>query len=147
MPLRGRARRSRPSETGMGKALFPAAVALIGLCGCTDPVQREQRAMPPAYLGIETRLLDGDLVSFRVAMRHAEERQLIEDYAACAAAQYALIRGYGFARHVRTNLAQDGAIAKADAVYLISPALPKGVSTIDAETVVRHCGARGIPTI
>ena len=147
MRSRARARRLQPSEARVGRALVPAALLLLGVGGCTDPVHREQRAMPPAFLGIETRLLDGDLVNFRVAVRHAEDRRLVEDYAACAAAQYALIRGYGFARHIRTNLQQDGAIAKADAVYLISPALPKGVSTIDAEPLVRHCGARGIPTI
>lgn len=131
----------------MGKAVAPVALAFSGLAGCVDATQRDQRALPPAYMGIETRLLDGDLVNFRVAMRHADDARMLEDYAACAAAQYALIRGYGFARHVRTSLGQDGAIARADAVYLISPALPRGVSTIDAEAVVRDCGARGIPTV
>lgn len=129
----------------LGKAFAPAALVFGGLTGCVDTAG--QHALPPAYLGIETRLLDGDMVNFRVAMRHSESRQMIEDYAACAAAQYALIRGYGFARQVRTNIVQDGAVAKADAVFLISPALPRGVSTIDAEAVVRDCGARGIPTV
>lgn len=143
---RAPARRWRPSET-MGKAVAPLALVLMGLGACADGAQPGQHALPPAFLGIETRLLDGDLVNFRVAVRHAEDRRLVEDYAACAAAQYALIRGYGFARHVRTNVVQDGAVAKADAAYLISPALPRGVATIDAEVTVRDCGARGIPTV
>ena len=143
---RASVRRWRQSDT-MGKAVAPLALALMGLGACADGAQTGQHALPPAFLGIETRLLDGDLVNFRVAARHAEERRLVEDYAACAAAQYALIRGYGFARHVRTNLDQDGAVARADAVYLISPALPRGVATIDAEVTVRDCGARGIPTV
>jgi hypothetical protein len=71
----------------------------------------------------------------------------VADYAACAAAQYALIRGYGFARHVRTAVTQEGSIWRGDAVYTISPALPRGVATIDAEVTVRDCGARGIPTV
>jgi hypothetical protein len=131
----------------MGTAMIPLALALTGLAACANSAQVGQMALPPAYLGIETRLLDGDLVNFRVAMRHAESRRLVEDYAACAAAQYALIRGYGFARHVRTTVEQDGAVARADAVYTISPALPAGVATIDAEVTVRDCGARGIPTV
>lgn len=145
MPRRAPVRRSRRSEV-MARAA-PLALVLGGLAACADGAQSGQHALPPAYLGIETRLLDGDLVTFRVAVRHAAERRLVEDYAACAAAQYALIRGYGFARHVRTSVAQEGAVAKADAVYLISPALPKGVATIDAEVTVRDCGARGIPTV
>jgi len=98
-------------------------------------------------MGIETRLLDADLVNFRVAMRGAESRDQVADYAACAAAQYALIRGYGFARHIRTNIAREGSIWRGDAVYTVSAALPRGVRTIDAEVTVRDCGARGIPTI
>lgn len=125
----------------------PMALALTGLAACADGAQPGQHALPPAFLGIETRLLDNDLVNFRVAVRHAQERRLVEDYAACAAAQYALIRGYGFARHIRTNVVQDGAVGRADAVYLVSAALPRGVATIDAEVTVRDCGARGIPTV
>ena len=126
---------------------IPLALSVCGLAACVDGAQTGQGAYPPAWLGIETRLLEGDLVGFRVAMRHAQDRRQIEDYAACAAAQYALIRGYGFARHVRTSVQQDGAIARADAVYTISAALPRGVALIDAETTVRDCGARGIPTV
>jgi hypothetical protein len=71
----------------------------------------------------------------------------MQAYADCAAAQYALIRGYGFARHVRTNLGEEGGNSTADAVYTISPGLPRGFATIDAEVVVADCAARGIPTV
>jgi hypothetical protein len=71
----------------------------------------------------------------------------VESYAECAAAQYALIRGYGFARHVRTNVNERGGIWRGDAVYTISPALPRGLRTIDAEVVVERCRERGIPTV
>jgi hypothetical protein len=129
------------------RALVPFAAVVFGLAGCADGAQVTQSAYPPAWLGIETRLLRDDLVGFRVAVRHADSQRLVEDYAACAAAQYALIRGHGFARHVRTQIAQDGAVTRADAVYTISAALPRGVALIDAETTVRDCGARGIPTV
>ena len=71
----------------------------------------------------------------------------VSNYAACAAAQYALIRGFGFARQLRTNVVFQGGVWRGDAVYTISAALPRGSKTIDAEVTVRDCGARGIPTV
>lgn len=108
-----------------------------------------RRAMPfePAYQGIETRLLDGDLVNFIVEMKGARDEEDVEDYALCAAAQYTLIRGYGFVRHVRTRVAEEAGLWRADAVYTISPALPSGPTNIDAEVTVEDCRARGIPTV
>jgi len=122
------------------------AFALAG-CGDTGAPPPTQGAFSPSYAGIETRLLDGDLVRFRVAMAGARDVADVEAYARCAAAQYALIRGFGFARHVRTNVDQAGGIWRGDAVYTISSALPRGLKTIDAEVAVRDCGAQGIPTI
>ncbi len=99
------------------------------------------------YLGIQTALLEGDLVQFTVAMTGGRGAGDVTDYTACAAAQYALIRGFGFARQVRTNIDFQGGIWRGDAVYTISAALPAGTRTLDAEVTVRDCGARGIPTV
>ena len=118
------------------------------LSGCASaPEAAVEEEFSPGYRGIETILLDGDLVNFRVAMTGARDVTDVEAYARCAAAQYALIRGFGFARHVRTNVARDGEIWRGDAVYTISAALPEGLRTLDAEVVVRDCGAQGIPTV
>ena len=122
-----------------------ASAILIGCGGGAD--QASQARFSPSYKGIETILLDGDLVNFRVEMTGARGNQDVADYAACAAAQYALIRGFGFARHVRTNVDNQGGTWRGDAVYTISAALPEGLRTIDAEVTVRDCGARGIPTV
>ena len=123
------------------------ALALtLALAGCAGaPVA--QGDFSPLYQGIETRLLQDDLVSFRVAMQGARDGADVEAYGRCAAAQYALIRGAGFARHVRTNVDKSGGIWRGDAVYTISAALPNGLRTIDAEVTVRDCAAQGIPTI
>ena len=122
-----------------------ASAILWGCAGAGD--QAAQGAFAPKYLGIETILLDGDLVNFRVEMTGARNKQDVSAYAACAAAQYALIRGFGFARHVRTNVDNQGGTWRGDAVYTISAALPEGLKTIDAEVTVRDCGAQGIPTV
>jgi hypothetical protein len=122
-------------------------LALGVLFGCAGGEQGAKVPANPEYLGIETLLLDGDLVNFRVEMTGARNNADVAAYAACAAAQYALIRGFGFARHVRTNVDKQGGTWRGDAVYTISAALPRGLKTIDAEVTVRDCGALGIPTV
>jgi hypothetical protein len=120
------------------------AFGLVALAACAPaPVL----GGAPEYLGIQTALLDKDLVQFTVAMRGGQGGADVSDYATCAAAQYALIRGAGFARQVRTNIDFQGGIWRGDAVYTISAALPAGSKTYDAEVTVRDCGARGVPTV
>jgi hypothetical protein len=130
-------------------SLAVATAASGALFGCTGDKQAQATEAPftPVYKGIETILLDGDLVNFRVEMTGARNNDDVDAYAACAAAQYALIRGYGFARHLRTNVEKTGGTWRGDAVYTISASLPMGLKTIDAEVTVRDCGAQGIPTV
>lgn len=122
------------------------ALAAGTVTGCVaageDPV-----GPAPDYLGIETLLLDEDLVNFRVAMGGAQAARDVTAYAECAAAQYTLIRGYGFARHVRTTVEEEGGVWRGDAVYTISPGLPRGSRTIDAEVTAAACVEAGIPTV
>jgi hypothetical protein len=124
--------------------------ALAALSACAQPgvgPGGEELPFTPSYQGIETRLLDGDLVSFQVEMTGARDNGDVAAYGECAAAQYALIRGYGFARHVRTNVDKNGGVWLGDAVYTISAALPRGLKTIDAEVTVQNCAENGIPTV
>jgi hypothetical protein len=126
-------------------AITVASGVLFGCAGEQPNVSNA--AFTPKYNGIETILLDNDLVDFRVEMTGARDNKDVDAYAACAAAQYALIRGFGFARHLRTNVEKQGGVWRGDAVYTISAALPRGIKTIDAEVTVRDCGAQGIPTV
>jgi len=124
------------------------AVAIAALSGCdSDSPTDPDAPFTPNYLGVETLLMDTDLVNIRVAMTGARDNEDVATYARCAAAQYALIRDFGFARHVRTNVAIEGGIWRADAVYTISPDLPDGLRTIDAEVIVQDCAAKEIPTV
>jgi len=132
-----------------------ALITVAGLsaaCTAQDEVSRAALARAPApagasYEGIETRLLDNDLVAFHVKMRGARGAQDVTDYAECAAAQYTLIRGFGFARHLRTKTAEVSGLWQADAIYTISAAIPAGLRTIDAEVTVENCKSNGIPTV
>ena len=123
-----------------------ALISPLALAACAPAVPSAEDFIPD-YLGVETALLDGDLVQFNVAMTKALSRRDVERYAECAAAQYTLIRGYGFARHLRTNVTEEGGVWAADAVYTISPTLPRGLTTIDAEVTVANCMETGIPTV
>ncbi|MCX7559432.1 hypothetical protein OS190_07600 [Sulfitobacter sp. F26204] len=127
-------------------AALTLAVAAVTLAACEPQVPLASDFIPD-YKGVETALLDGDLVQFKVAMTKAQSGQDVSDYAECAAAQYTLIRGYGFARHVRTNVAQEAGLWRGDAVYTISPSLPRGIKTIDAEVTVANCVEKGIPRV
>jgi hypothetical protein len=126
-------------------ALMIAATAAVG--ACAGGAEVAQGPGNPGYLGIQTVLMADEMVNFRVAMTGARDEADVEIYGRCAAAQYALIRGFGFARHVRTQVAKTGTTWRGDAVYLISAALPDGIRTIDAEVTVRDCGEQGIPTV
>ncbi|SMY07796.1 hypothetical protein [Flavimaricola marinus] len=130
----------------MALRLISGLMAVSALAACETP-DVGVAAGTPVYGPIETRLLDGDLVGFRVSMEGATQARDVEKYAECAAAQYALIRGYGFARHVRTLVEVSSGNWRADAVYTISAALPPGERTIDAEVTVADCGLSGIPTV
>ncbi|MDQ2066667.1 hypothetical protein Q9295_09790 [Xinfangfangia sp. CPCC 101601] len=129
----------------LAAGLIFASTAAVG--ACTGGAEVSQGPLNPSYLGIETVLLDGEMVKFRVAMTGARNEADVERYGRCAAAQYALIRGFGFARHVQTQVARTNETWRGDAVYLISAALPRGRHTIDAEVTVMDCGELGIPTV
>jgi hypothetical protein len=126
-------------------ATLGTATAALG--ACTPVPEVSEGRGQPVYEGVSTILLDTDLVSFSVAMRGAKDKADVEAYGRCAAAQYALDRGYGFARQVRTIVKKDGQTWVGDAVYLISASLPEGLRTIDAEVAVTECAELGIPTV
>jgi hypothetical protein len=137
----------------MQAALIHSGLSLAllgGLAGCEEGLSfggQKDIGFAPEYLSVQTRLLDDDLVNFLVEMKGARTRADVADYAKCAAAQYTLIRGYGFARHVRTNVEESDGIWRGDAVYTVSATLPQGLLTLDAEVVVDNCKDDGIPTI
>jgi len=124
-----------------------AIILPLLLAACSQSGSGQTAGFSPDYQGVDTSLLDGDLVRFKVLMTGARDKRDVEAYAECAAAQYTLIRGYGFARHLRTNVNEKGGVWAADAVYTISPSLPQGLRTLDAEVVVAACAENGIPTV
>lgn len=134
-------------------ALLTASAALSGCVsetGATEPAvakaATEKQAAKIGYEGIETILLDDDLVNFRLAMTGGTPEDL-EAYARCAVARYAQIRGYGYARHIRTNVVHDSNRWNGDAVFMISAELPRGLKLIKAGETLAECEKLDIPTV
>ncbi|MCB2095094.1 MAG: hypothetical protein H6901_05800 [Rhodobacteraceae bacterium] len=122
---------------------------LAGLVGCAGAGHSDPGAgsYAPIYQGGDVLRLDDTLVAFNVRMSGARGEKDVEAYARCMAAGYTMENNYGFARHVRTKIDEEGGVWRADAVYTISPSLPRGLRTIDAEVTVADCAERGIPTV
>jgi hypothetical protein len=122
--------------------------SLAGLAGCaqTEAAAPADQGPPPGYLGAEAARLKDDLVQVKVQLEGARGQADADDYARCVAAGFARAEGAGFLRHVRTLNRKEGGIWSADAVYSVTPDLPEGLETIDAEVTVDDCRDRGIPT-
>lgn len=126
-----------------------AAFALAGGLAACAPADGAEvaRQEAPEYLGVETRMLDVDLVQFLLSARGIAGPAEMAAYGRCAAAQYAVIRGMGHARHIRTTTRQDGGLWRGDAVYTLSAAEPAGESAIDAAETLAECRVQGIPAV
>ncbi|WP_245848428.1 hypothetical protein [Actibacterium ureilyticum] len=139
--------------SGRGGHIVVALALGTGLSGCaqaTAPADAEQPTL--TYLGSAAKVLDDDLINIFVSLDGAHlkgiaAREAAGRYADCAVAGHSLQRGYGFARHIRTNVTEDSGVWRADAVYTISRTLPRGIRTIDARAQVATCAAEGIPTV
>jgi hypothetical protein len=119
------------------------ALALaVALTGCLS----EPRPAAPAYLGAEAAALDAQLVRVTARVDGGAPEDAVR-YARCATAQFALGRGARFARHLRTSVSRKAGVRIADAVYTVSPTLPRGAHPLDAAAIVADCRARGIPTV
>ena len=133
------------------RALNLHVAGALMLAGCSAAGPEAAEPAPPApepiYDGIETLLLADDLVNFVVEMRQVTDPVQLRLYSECAAAQYTMIRGYEYLRHVRTQLTEEAGNWRADAVYTISPDLPRGLQTIDAAFTVGLCERSGVPTV
>ena len=123
-----------------------ALISPVALAACA-PAAPVAEDFIPDYLGAVPIVLADDLVLMQATMTNAQSNENVTDYAECAVAAYALSKGYGFARHLRTKLNEEGGVWSADAVYTMSRALPAGVATIDAEVTVAACAEAGIPTV
>ncbi|MFC3061160.1 hypothetical protein [Paenirhodobacter populi] len=100
-----------------------------------------------AYLGIETRMIDPELVEMRAALKGGASDEAITAYLRCAVAQYALIRGMDTARQIRTVVSERFGKWTGEAVYMIGKGHPRGFDRVEAQEMVGECAVKGIPTV
>lgn len=141
--------RNRPVTRARHHIAPVVALGLMAGAGaCAPSLPATGGAAEATHLGAETAVLGAELVNVVVRMRDPDGPEAVEAYARCAAAGHALGQGFGFLRHVRTQIGTErGGTVTADAVYTMSATLPEGVRPIDAEVVVADCTGRGIPTV
>jgi hypothetical protein len=127
-----------------------ALLATFGLLLACTPQGQEVSKNPTGaleYLNVDTRLMKPDLVNMVVTMRNPRTPTDVLAYVECAAAQYTLIRGFGFAGRIQVNVTEDKGIWAGNAIYTLSNAHPGGRHTIDAEVTVEDCTAHNIPMV
>jgi hypothetical protein len=130
----------RVATTLLLAGLMPAA---LPACQPQETQMRDELR----HEGVETLALSDDIVSVTVRMSGPAAPGDVIAYARCGMAGYAVAEGFGFARHVRTNLQVEGGVRIADAVYTLSPTRPRGLQTIEAEATLADCAEQGIPTV
>lgn len=119
-------------------ALTGGLLAALSACA-SAPADKVYGGADPVGMG-------DDLYGFLITMKGAKDAAEVEGYVTCVVSGYALKQNAGFARKVRVEVTEEGGVWSADAVYSISPALPRGIMTIDAEVMAADCAERGIPT-
>ena len=87
----------------------------------------------------ETSFLTDDLLQVSVPFTGDPSPQTLRTVTDCAAAEAALLREAGFARHVRTAIAEEGGNRRADAVYTVSKEVPRGNFVLDAAVQAEAC--------
>ena len=121
--------------------------AALAACTPTEALDVDQDVFTPEYGAINTKLLDGDLVSFDVEMTGAINEADVVAFNDCVAAQYALIRGAGFVRRVRNDVKVRCCVWMETGIYTLSESHPGGVVSIDAEVAAAECRANNISTV
>lgn len=124
-----------------------ALTALLAACQASSLANSDTPTGALVYKWIVTRLLQTDLVRFKVQLANSTDPRAAQDDAKCSAAQYTLIRGFGFAHHVRTTVDRSADRWTADAFYTISDEMPRGFKTIDAKAAAADCAENNLPMV
>lgn len=124
-----------------------ASFGLLVACMSAEQEASRGQTLEPEYVKVDTRLMKPELVNMVVTMRNPRSPDHVMAYVQCAAAQYTLIRGFGFAGRVQANVSEDKGIWSGNAIYTLSNAHPGGRNSIDAEVTVEDCTAHNIPLV
>ena len=125
---------------------------ILAMAGVVSACDQTRVATPASYEAVEyvsanSELIGDGLVKVSASVKNAQSDKFASDFAACVAARYALLRGFGFARLVTDTVTRSDDIRTATSVFSISARLPAGVRKLDAEVVAVNCAENGIPMV
>ncbi len=124
------------------------ALGLLSACAPEGQEVSKPTTGTLEYIKVDTRLMSPELVNMVVTVRNPRTTTDVVAYVECAAAQYTLIRGFGFAGRVKLDVAEEkGGVWAGNAIYTLSNAHPGGRHTIDAEVTVEDCTSNNVPTV
>lgn len=120
----------------MRGALAHTSLALL-VTACATPPPPDGPVDPVAE-PLASFLTD-DLLQVTLSYTGDPASETLKSLTDCAAVEAILLRGPGYARHVRTTVSEEAGISRADAVYTVSPTLPRGDFVIDADDTAAAC--------
>ena len=128
--------------------LYALVLAMAGVVSaCDQMVSTPMSTKAVDYVSAEAELIGDGLVKISASVKNAESDYLASAFAACVAARYALLRGFGFVHLVADSVSHTGNVRTATSVYGITARLPAGVRKLDAEVVAVNCAENGIPMV
>ena len=132
-------------KLAMTYALVLAMTGVVSACDRTGETWVSAKGVE--YVSTEAELIGDGLVIISASVKNVESDHFATEFAACVAARYALLRGFGFARLVTDSVNRTDDIRTATSVYSSTARLLAGVRKLDAEVVAVNCAENGIPMV
>ena len=132
-------------QMAMSYALILVMAGIVSACDRTSAPTVSTQGVD--YMSAESELIGDGLVKISASVKNAESDHFASEFAACVAARYALLRGFGFARMVTSGVSRTEDVRTATSVYSITARLPAGVRKLDAEVVAVNCAENGVPMV
>ena len=132
-------------KMAMSYALILAMTGVVLACDRTGDARMSAKSVE--YMSTKAELIGDGLVKISASVKNVQSDHFFTQFATCAAALYALLCGFSFARLVTDSVSRDDDIRTATSVYSITARLPPGVRKLDAEVVAVNCAENGIPMV
>ena len=129
----------------MSYALVLAMTGVVSACDRTGEKLMFTKGVE--YMSTEAELMGDGLVRISACVRNVQSSHFATEFAACVAARYAFLRGFGFARLVTDSVNRADDIRTAISIYSSTARLLAGVRKLDAEVVAVNCAENGIPMV
>ena len=132
-------------KMAMSHALVLAMMGVVSVCDRTGDKLMSTKCVE--YMFTEAELIGEVLVRISDSVTNVQSDHFVTEFAACVAARYAFLRGFGFARLVTDSVSRADDVRTATSVYSSTSRLPARVRKLDADVVAVNCAENGIPMV